>query len=141
MFRKLNVLLIALVCLTFVSCKRDDEFKSLIKDIDDLSTQIVQTVEQGKGSVASIDAAQKVIEARRDGIQKKMKGLSSVANFQVSEETRKAMEASLTKNVTAVVGLQMTYMMQSIQNPAIKAKLEALTKNYQVLLTEGFKEK
>jgi hypothetical protein len=141
MFRKLNVLLIALVCLTFVSCKRDDEFKSLIKDIDDLSTQIVQTVEQGKGSVASIDAAQKVIEARRDGIQKKMKELSSVANFQVSEETRKAMEASLTKNVTAVVGLQMTYMMQSIQNPAIKGKLEALTKNYQTLLMEGFKEK
>lgn len=125
---------IALVAL-MAGCKKDDEMKAVVKDIDAFTTELVRKVESSQASAAGLDEAQKFLDSKKPEIKAKLDSIKNVRGFQVSEETMKTVTESLTKNATAVASLQLKYISQSVKDPAIKAKLEKIVNDYRALIT------
>jgi hypothetical protein len=92
-------------------------------------------VDSSQGSVEGINEAQKYLDSRKADMQKKLGVLKEARGFQVSDETKKVLTESITKNVTNVASLEIKYMGRSIKDPGYKSKLEKLVKDYRDLLT------
>ncbi len=67
-------------------------------------------------------------------MQKKLSVLKGARGFQVSDETKKSMTESITKNMTSLASLQIKYVARSVQDPNHKSKFEKLVKDYRDLL-------
>jgi hypothetical protein len=130
MLKKAILCLFILASLSAVGCKKDDEIRSVVKDLDAFTNELVQKVE-----TAGVDEGQKFMDAKKSEIKAKLDSIKDVRGFQVSDETKKFMTESLTKNVTDVATLQIKHISQSVKDPAFKDKLEKLVKDYTALLT------
>jgi hypothetical protein len=95
----------------------------------------VQKVEARQGAPESVDEAQRFLDSRREEMARKLRVLKEARGFQVSDETKKSMTDSITKNVTNVASLQIKYVGISMKNPTYKSKLEKLIKDYQTIIT------
>ena len=130
MLKKIFVCLCVAAGLLLTGCKKDDQVKSVIKDLDAFTNELVQKIESG-----GIDEGQKFMDSKKADIKAKMESIKDIREFQISDETKKFMTDSLTKNVTSVISLQMKYVSQSVADPAFKTKLEKLISDYRDLLT------
>jgi hypothetical protein len=135
MRKKLVVYSLLLACISSVGCKKDAEIGAVLKDLDQFTTELVQKVDSSQGSVEGINEAQKYLDSRKADMQKKLGVLKEARGFQVSDETKKVLTESITKNVTSVASLEIKYMSRSIKDPGYKSKLEKLVKDYRDLLT------
>lgn len=129
MIRKTLTLLVVLSCLSLFGCKRDDEVNSVVKELDSFTTQLVQTADQ-----AGPDAAQQLLATKGGDLKKKIDAIKSVRGFQISSATKQTMTAGFSKNVMAVVSLQIKHMQRSVRDPHYKAKLDKLINDYKNLL-------
>lgn len=134
MRRNILVLLI-FACWSLAGCSKDAEINTAMKDLSEFTTQLIQRIEAAQGSVVGIDEAQSFFDSKKQEMQKKLSVLKGARGFQVSEETKKSMTESLTKNMTSLASLQIKYVARSVQDPSHKAKFEKLVKDYRDLLT------
>lgn len=130
-----KILVCLFVCLTVAGCNKDAEINTSMNELNAFTTELIQKVESAQGSPEGIDAAQRFFESRKAEMEKKLSILKGARGFQVSDEAKKSMTESLTKNVTNVASLQLKYMTRSVKDPNYKARLEKLVKDYQNLLT------
>lgn len=130
MLKKIIACLCVATGLLLMGCKKDDQIKSVIKDLDAFTTELVQKIETG-----GVDEGQKFMDSKKAEIKAKMDSIKDIRDFQVSDETKKFMTDSLTKDVTAVISLQMKYVSKSVADPTFKSKLEKLVADYRELLT------
>ena len=130
MLKKIIACLCLATGLLLMGCKKDDQIKSVIKDLDAFTTELVQKVETG-----GVDEGQKFMDSKKAEIKAKMDSIKDIRDFQVSDETKKFMTDSLTKDVTAVMTLQIKYVSKSVADPTFKSKLEKLISDYRELLT------
>lgn len=130
-------LLCLMLCggLAFVGCKKDGEINAAMNDLSAFTTELVQKVEARQGSVESIDEAQRFLDSKKEEMAKKLRVLKEARGFQVSDETKKSMTDSITKNMTSVASLQIKYVANSVKNPNFKTKIEKLVNDYKTLLT------
>jgi hypothetical protein len=134
MNKKLLALLVAVVALSAVACKKDNQINSVIKDLDVFTNELVAKVEKSSNAPSGVDDAQKFLDSKKAELKSKLDSIKNVRGYQVSEETKKTMTDSLTKNVTSVAQLQIKYVQLSIRDAAFKAKLEKLVNDYTQLL-------
>ena len=135
MYRKLSCLSLAVVlCALALACKRDADVNAVIADLDSFTKELVGKVESNPNPSAGADEAQKYFDSRKDEMTKKLASIKNVREAQVSEETKKKMLESFTNNVTSVSKLQIKYIGQSMRDPALRGKLDKLTKDYTALL-------
>ncbi|HEX7174698.1 MAG TPA: hypothetical protein VF240_05385 [Pyrinomonadaceae bacterium] len=128
-------LVLVLAMLTLAGCKKDAEIESVIAELHTFSEQLVSKVQSAPNPSAGVDEAQKLMDSRKADLQAKMGSLKNVRGYQVSKETQQKMTDTLTKDAMNVAGLQVKYVSVSMRDPAFKAKIEKLVKDY----TEIFK--
>ena len=130
MLKRFACLVLLLVCLPLGGCKKDAEINSTVAELDSFTTELVKRVESAPTPSAGVDDAQKYFDSKKADLTAKMTALKGMRGYQVSEETKKKMTASLVDDAKRVAGLQLKYVGVSMRDPAFKAKLEKLTKNY-----------
>lgn len=121
---------ILLVIASSAACKKDDQVNATLKDLDTFTAELVKRVESASDPVSGVDEAQKYMDSKKSEIKPKIDDMKTLRGFEVSEETQKAMQANIVKNVTSVGGLQLKYVSQTMTNPAFKTKLDKLIKDY-----------
>lgn len=134
MYRKLSCLSLALVvCILSLACKRDEDVGKVVDELNAFTAEVVKRVDANPTS-AGVDDAQKYFDSRKDEMKDKLASIKNVREAQVTEETKKKMLESFTNNVMSVSKLQIKYMNQSMRDPALRGKLEKLSKDYNALL-------
>lgn len=132
---KLFVVLALCIGVACAGCKKDDEINKAMSDLSVFTAELVQKVEGTDGSLQGLEAAQQFLDSRKEEMKKKLGILKEARGFQVSDETKKTMTDSVTKNMTSVASLQIKYVTKSVRDANYKAKLEKLVKDYTALLT------
>jgi len=127
--RRTLAALVAIVAAA-AACSKDKEVLGFVSDFDAFSNEIVKQVKQAPNPAAGVEAAQKYLDANKDRIKQGLNGIKNVKNFQISDDTKKKVEQSLTKDATAVAGLEMDYVMQMATDGAFRKKLEKLVADY-----------
>jgi hypothetical protein len=130
MLKRFTILVLLLACLPLCGCKKDAEINSIVTDLDSFTTELVKKVELAPNPSAGVDDAQKFFDSRKADLTAKMTTLKGIRGYQVSEDTKNKMTRSLVDDAKRVAGLQMKYVGASMRDPAFKAKLEKLTKDY-----------
>ena len=135
MTKHLACLLLLLVCLPLAGCKKDAEINSTLSELDSFTTELVKKVESAPNPSAGVDEAQKFFDSRKADLTAKMQALKGLRGYQVSEETKQKLTSSMIESAKRVAGLQMKYVGVSVRDPAFKAKLDKLTKDFQGLFS------
>ena len=130
MLKRFTILVLLLACLPLCGCKKDAEINSIVTDLDSFTTELVKKVESAPNPSAGVDDAQKYFDSKKADLTAKMTTLKGIRGYQVSEDTKNKMTKSLVDDAKRVAGLQMKYVGASMRDPAFKAKLEKLTKDY-----------
>ena len=130
---KVLAMLISLVCLLIVGCKKDAEIKTLLNDFDSFTDELVKRVDSASDPSAGVDDAQKYFDSKKTAMSAKMDTLKSIRGYQVGEETKKMMESSLVEDAKKIANLQVKYIGTSMRDAAFKGKLDKLTRDYQSL--------
>ena len=130
---KVLAMLISLVCLLIVGCKKDAEIKTLLNDFDSFTDELVKRVDSASDPSAGVDDAQKYFDSKKTAMSAKMDTLKSIRGYQVGEETKKMMETSLVEDAKKIANLQVKYIGTSMRDAAFKGKLDKLTRDYQSL--------
>ena len=131
--KRLITLSLLLVCLLVSGCKKDTQINAVIAELDTFTTDLVKKVESAPNPSAGVDDAQKFLDSKKTDLAAKIASLKDVRGYQVSEDTKKKMTASIVDDVKRVGGLQIKYIATSMRDAAFKAKLEKLTRDYQSL--------
>lgn len=134
--RSLVLALVAVLAAGLAACSRDEEVKSALAALDSFTGDLVGKVKTASNPSVGVDAAQKYLEANRASLQEKLAGIKTLRGFQVSEETRKQLEAGFMKNATAVAGLQLEYVGQAAVDSNFSARLEKLVNDYRNVVTQ-----
>jgi adenine-specific DNA methylase len=124
-------LLITFACLLVAGCKKDAEVKTILADFDSFTAELVKRVDAASNPADGVDDAQKYFDSKKTEMTGKMEQLKTIRGYQVGEETKKMMEASLVEDAKKIANLQVKYMGTSMRNDAFKAKLDKLTRDYQ----------
>jgi len=132
--KTLMVAVAATIALAEGACSKDQEILAFVGEFDAFSAAIVKDVKTAPSPSAGVDIAQKYVDENRATIRQKLQAIKSVRNFEVSEDTRKKVEASLTSSATAVAGLPLEYVSQMARDAAFRSKMEKLVKDYQSVL-------
>ena len=130
MLKRFTMLVLLLACLPLCGCKKDVDINSIVTDLDSFTTELVKKVESAPNPSAGVDDAQKFFDSRKADLTAKMTTLKGIRGYQVSEDTKNKMTKSLVDDAKRVAGLQLKYVGASMRDPAFKAKLEKLTKDY-----------
>lgn len=130
---KAIALLLCFVCLPLVGCKKDAEAKTILTDFDSFTNELVKRVDAASNPADGVDEAQKYFDSKKAEMTGKMDTLKGLRGYQLGDETRKMMESSLVEDAKKVANLQVKYMGTSMRDPAFKAKLDKLTRDYQSL--------
>ena len=133
MLKRFTILVLLLACLPLCGCKKDAEINSVITELDSFTTELVKKVESAPSPSIGVDDAQKYFDSKKADLTAKMATLKSIRGYQVSEDTKKKMTTSLVDDAKRVASLQLKYVGASMRDPAFKAKLEKLTRDYQDL--------
>jgi hypothetical protein len=116
--------------LALAGCRKDAEIETLVAELHSFSEDLVRKVQSAPNPSAGVEDAQRLMDARKAELRAKMSSLKGVRGYQVSKETQQKMTDTLTKDVTNVAGLQIKYVGVSMRDPAFKAKLDKLIKDY-----------
>jgi hypothetical protein len=125
--------MITFACLLVGGCKKDAEVKTILADFDSFTTELVKRVDGASNPADGVDDAQKYFDSKKTEMTGKMEQLKTIRGYQVGEETRKMMEASLVEDAKKIASLHVKYMGTSMRDAAFKAKLDKLTRDYQGL--------
>lgn len=133
---KLFAILALIIGVSLAGCgKKDDEIKAAMKDLNSFTSELVAKVKVASDPATGLVDAQKYFDAQQTDLKKKLNAIKGVREAQISEETKKQMQADITKNVTDVATLQITYANLSVRDSRFKAGLEKLVNDYQKLIT------
>ena len=126
-----NVCLLLLIasCAVLAGCSKDAEIDAFITELDSITTDMVSKIDADP-SAAGIDAAQKIYDSRKPELQSKWDAIKGARGFQVSEDAKKKLEQSLTKNISALSGAMIKNAMKLASDPGARDKFQKLVKDY-----------
>ena len=132
----LSLAVTAALSVATLACSRDAEILAFVGDLDSFTAQLVKTAKSAASPSAGIDAAQKYLDDNKEQLRTKLETIKSVKNFQVSEETKKKIEASFMKNASAVVDLEVQNVALAATDAQFRSKVEKLVNDYKDVLTK-----
>jgi hypothetical protein len=134
MNRRIPLLVLVVMCFVLAGCKRDEEVKAILATIDSFTSELIGRIETAANPSIGVDEAQKYLDTRKAEIGGAMNTLKSLRGYQVSDESKQKIASSLVDDSSKVGSLQIKYVSLSMSDPAFKAKLDKLVKDYQALL-------
>lgn len=78
--------------------------------------------------------AQSLLDARRAQLRPKVRAVRNVRDSQVSEETKKKIAAGIGASLIAVMTLERGYEIRMASDPAFRAGLDKLQRDYEELI-------
>ena len=129
-------LLLVLISLALAGCKRDGEVNAILATIDSFTTELVSRIETAGNPSSGLDEAQKYFDSRKNEVTAKVDMLKRLRESQISDATKQKITSSLVDDASSVGDLEIKYVNQSMNDPAFKAKLDKLVKDYQALFTQ-----
>ena len=129
-------LLLVLISLALAGCKRDGEVNAILATIDSFTTELVSRIETAGNPSTGLDEARKYFDSRKNEVAAKVDTLKRLRESQVSDATKQKITSSLVDDASRVGDLEIKYVSQSMNDPAFKAKLDKLVKDYQALFTQ-----
>ena len=127
------VLVIASFALS--GCRKDEEVRAILAAVDSFTTELVGKVQTANPS-DGVNEAQKYLDSRKGEIKTSLETLKGLRGSQVSDETKQKITSSLVDDASKVGNLQIKYVNQSMKDPAFKANLDKLVKDYQAVLAQ-----
>ena len=123
--KKLSVFLMAAFLLSMVGCSKDAEVNAFITEWDSVTNEMVQKINSG-----DVDGAAAAFDAKKESLKTKWDGIKNAAGMQVSEDTKKKLTESATKNMSSLSSAMTSNMMKLAADKAKLTKLQALVKEY-----------
>lgn len=123
--KKITVFLLAIFALGLVGCSKDAQINSFLTEWETVTNDVSAKIEAG-----DVDGAKTAFDAKKGSLKKNWDEIKNIRDFQVSEETKKKMEASVKKNTDTLVNATMKGTMKMGGDPAESEKLQALMKEY-----------
>ena len=136
MTARVPLLVVTLLSIALVGCKKDEEVNSTLATIDSFTVELVRRIESAPNPSVGLDDAQEYFDSRKSEIVSKVEALRRLRQSQVSDVTKRKIASSLVDDASKVGDLEIKYVTQSLNDPAFKAKLDKLIREYQGLFTE-----
>ena len=136
MTARVPLLVVTLLSIALVGCKKDEEVNSTLATIDSFTAELVRRIESAPNPSVGLDDAQEYFDSRKNEIVSKVEALRRLRQSQVSDVTKRKIASSLVDDASKVGDLEIKYVTQSLNDPAFKAKLDKLIREYQGLFTE-----
>lgn len=124
-----KILLVMLVVASFVmltACNRDADVQALADEVDSITNEVVAKVDASPDA-AGVDAAQKVLDARKPSLQEKIKAMKVGS---VSDEMKKKFEESLKKSGEKLVSMAEKHGAEIAASEGAMDKFQKLMKDY-----------
>lgn len=134
--RSLSLLLAATLGAGLAGCSRDTEVLAFVGEFDSFSAELVKKVKSAANPSAGVDAAQKYLDENKARIKAKLEAVKTIRGFQISDDTKKKVEASFMNNATAVAGLELDYVAQAALDSGFRSKLEKLVNDYKNIVAQ-----
>lgn len=125
-------LLIAIGCLILVvaGCSKDAEINAFISEFDSATQDIVSKIDANP-SAAGVDDAQKSFDAKKAALKTKWDAIKGAVGFQVSADTKKKLEESVSKNMKALMDVSTKNAMKLALDKDASVKFRTLLTDYQ----------
>jgi hypothetical protein len=119
--KKITVFLVLAFCLSMIGCSKDGEINTFITDFDSTTNEMVKKINEG-----DIDGAKTAFDAKKENLKSQWASIKTARGFQVSAETKKKAEESVTKNATSISSAMIANSMKLATDKAKMDKLKAL---------------
>ena len=123
--KKITLFLIVVFALGLTGCSKDAEINSFLTEWDTVTNEMVTKIEAG-----DIAGAKTVFDAKKESLKKGWDGIKTARGMQVSEETKKKLDASVQKNMSGLMNAMQKGAMKIGADRAKADQLQALIKEY-----------
>ena len=128
---KTNLLIVVLCLMAVVmGCSKDAEINAFITEFDAVTQDIVSKIDADPSS-KGVDAAQASFDAKKSSLKAKWDGIKDAVGFQVSADTKKKLEDSVSKNMKSLMDVSTKNMMKLALDKNASTKFQALLNDYQ----------
>jgi hypothetical protein len=127
--KKLTIISILSLAALLTGCSKDAEVNAFIAELDSATNEIVAKIDANPSS-AGIEDAQKAFDARKPELTAKWNEIKDAVGAQVSAETKKKLEESVTNNMKALTEASMRNMMKMASDKEASVKYRRLLEDY-----------
>ena len=135
----LYTFLLAIV-LALGACKKDDFANETMKELSDLTDEIVKKVKDASDKKAGVAEAQKALDAKKADLSAKMKEIGQLRGFQLSEEAQGNVAKGIIDATSKISQLEIDLLTATMSDKELETAVEKLTKDHKSILdalTEG----
>ncbi len=130
--KKTIVIALALCSLLMTSCSKDAEVNAFITEFESTTKEITSKIDSNP-TAAGVADAQKAFDAKKASLKAKWDAIKDAVGFQVSADTKKKLEDSVTKSMKELTDVSTKNAMKLAQDGDAIAKFQALMKDYQTV--------
>ena len=134
--KKVTLLLMFVFCLGLTGCSKDAEINAFITEFESVTKEITSKID-ADASAEGIAAAQKAFDGKKVGLKAKWDAIKDAVGFQVSADTKKKLEDSVTNNMKSLMDVSMKNASKMAESDGAITKFEALMKDYQSTFGEA----
>lgn len=127
--KKVILFMVLAFCMGSVGCSKDAEINAFITEFDAATKEIVAKIDANP-SAAGIDEAQKAFDAKKPSLKAKWDGIKDAVGMQVSAETKKKLEESVTNNMKALTAVSTKHMMKMAMDKDASSKFQKLISDF-----------
>jgi len=128
--KKITLFLIAVFCLSLAGCSKDAEINAFITEFESTTKEMTSKIDADP-SADGIAAAQKAFDAKKAGLKTKWDAIKDAVGFQVSADTKKKLEDSVTNNMKALGDVATKNATKMAESEGAVDKFTALMKDFQ----------
>lgn len=129
---KKSLFIIVALCAMLTGCSKDAEVNAFITEFEATTKEMISKIDSNP-TAAGVADAQKAFDGRKAGLKAKWDGIKDAVGFQVSADTKKKLEDSVTKNMKDLVDVATKNAMKLAQDGDAATKFQALMKDYQTV--------
>lgn len=134
--KKVTLFLMAVICLCLTGCSKDAEINAFITEFDAATKEIVAKIDANP-TAAGIDDAQKAFDGKKASLKAKWDAIKGAVGMQVSADTKKKLEDSVSNNMKALLDVSMKNAMKMAMDKDASAKFKTLLTDYQNTFSAG----
>lgn len=132
--RSLRFALVLVPLLTLAGCKKDSAVQESIDLLAKHSKEITTKVTAAADKKAGVADAQKYLESNKDDLSKRMKEMSELRGFQVSEDMQSKMASALVEAAFMCGKIQVDLMSETMADKELDGAVEKLCNDWQAAL-------
>jgi hypothetical protein len=134
MSRSIRLAFLLVPFLAATACKKDGDVQASLDLLDKHGKEITAKVTTATDKKAGVADAQKYLDSNKDDLNKRMKEMSELRGFQVSEDMQSKMAQSLVDAAFMCGKIQVDLMSETMSDKDLDASLEKLCKDWQTAL-------